>query len=116
MNDTQSYGLKINKKTFISTAIILLCVMVFAFILTQMVPMGTFARTMYEGREVPVMHNWEAYLTSHYRDYMTPSPVLGRRTHTLFTIDFGKYENMSVEEIEKEVEEFGRSTRGTQST
>ena len=63
----------------------------------------------YEGHEVPVMREWEKYLVSHYRDYMMPPPVLCRRTHYLFDIDFGKYETMTVEEIEKEVEEFGRA-------
>ena len=42
----QSYGLKINKKTFISTAAVLICVMIAAFILTQVAPMGTFERTL----------------------------------------------------------------------
>ena len=62
----------------------------------------------YEGREVPVMREWEQYLTAHYRDYMMPPPKLFRRTHMLFSIDFGKYEQISVEEIEKEVEDYGR--------
>ena len=62
----------------------------------------------YEGREVPVMREWEHYLTEHYRDYMMPPPVLFRRTHTLFAVDFGKYEQMSLEELQKEVEDYGR--------
>ena len=52
--EIESYGLKIGKKTFINTAVILLCVMIFAFILTQIVPMGVYRRTMTDGREVVV--------------------------------------------------------------
>ena len=63
----------------------------------------------YEGREVPVMREWEKYLTAHYGDYRMPPPVLARRTHYLFAIDFGKYEGMTVEEIEKEVEAYGKA-------
>jgi len=63
----------------------------------------------YEGREIPVMRQWEKYLISHYGDYMMPTPVLCRRTHYLFAIDFGKYETMSVQEIEREVEEFAKN-------
>ena len=62
----------------------------------------------YGGREVPVMREWEQYLIAHYRDYMMPPPVLLRRTHSLFAIDFGKYETMTVEAMENEVKEFGR--------
>jgi len=52
--DIESYGLKIGKRTFISTAVMLLCVMIFAFILTRTVPMGEYQRTMTDGREVVV--------------------------------------------------------------
>ncbi|MCL2300080.1 MAG: LicD family protein, partial [Firmicutes bacterium] len=72
---------------------------------------GEPAWLRYEGREVPVMHEWEHYLTEHYRDYMMPPPALFRRTHTLFAVDFGKYETMTVEEIEKEVEDFGKAAQ-----
>ena len=65
----------------------------------------------YEGRKVPVMHEWEQYLTAHYRDFMMPPPILFRRTHTLFAVDFGKYETMTVEEIEKEVEQYGQAAQ-----
>ena len=53
-NEIESYGLKIGKRTFISTAAMLLCVMVFAFILTRTVPMGVYQRTIADGREVVV--------------------------------------------------------------
>ena len=73
---------------------------------------GEPAWMMYEGHKVPVMHNWQAFLTAHYgADYLMPPPVLRRRTHTLYTIDFGKYETMTVREIEKEVEEFGKTAQ-----
>ena len=64
----------------------------------------------YEGRFVPVMREWEKYLVSHYGDYRTPPPVLCRRTHPFLAVDFGKYETMSVDEIEKEVRDFAGST------
>ena len=54
MNDVESFGLKIGKRTFITTAAMLLGVMIFAFILTQMVPMGVYQRTITDGREVVV--------------------------------------------------------------
>jgi len=73
---------------------------------------GEPAWLMYEGRKVPVMRNWEAFLIAHYgEDYLMPPPVLRRRTHTLYTIDFGKYETMTIQEIEKEVEEFGNAAQ-----
>ena len=70
---------------------------------------GEPVQLMYEGREVPVMREWEKYLTAHYGDYRMPTPVLCRRTHPMYAIDFGKYEAMSVQEIQKEVEEYGRN-------
>ena len=54
MNDIQSFGLKIGKKTFISTVVVLLSVMVLSFILTQVVPMGSYDRIMEDGREIIV--------------------------------------------------------------
>ena len=63
----------------------------------------------YEGRKVPVMREWEKYLVSHYGDYMTPPPVLCRRTHPFLAVDFGKYESMTIEEIEKEVRDYAQS-------
>ena len=70
---------------------------------------GEPAYLCYEGREVPVMRAWENYLILHYGDYMTPPPVLERRTHPVLAIDFGKYEEMTVEEIREEVEAYGRN-------
>jgi len=54
MEDIESYSLKIGKRTFISTALMLLCVMVFAFILTQIIPAGEYQRVITDGREVVV--------------------------------------------------------------
>ena len=70
----------------------------------------------YEGRTVPVMREWEKYLTEHYGDYMTSPPVLCRRTHPIIAIDFGGYGPMTVQEIEKEVEEYGECTKFAMST
>ncbi len=58
---------------------------------------------MYEGRPCPVMSKWEKYLRLHYGDYMQPPPLLFRRTHFFYGVDFGKYKNMTIEEIEKDV-------------
>lgn len=58
---------------------------------------------MYEGRRCPVMSRWENYLKLHYGDYMQPPPLLFRRTHFFYDVDFGKYKNMKIEEIEREV-------------
>jgi len=54
MNDIESYSLKIGKRTFISTAVMLFCVMVMAFILTQTVPIGEYQRDIIDGREIVV--------------------------------------------------------------
>jgi len=71
---------------------------------------GEPARLRYEERTVPVMREWERYLISHYGDYMMPTPVLCRRTHPILAIDLGKYEAMTVREIQEEVEEFARNS------
>ncbi|MCL2662975.1 MAG: hypothetical protein FWE83_06550 [Oscillospiraceae bacterium] len=52
MNDIESLGLKIGRRTFISTAAMLLGVMIFAFILTQIIPAGVFEREIVGGREI----------------------------------------------------------------
>ena len=59
MNDIESFGLKIGKKTFISTAAVLLAVMVFALVLTQVVPMGVYERTTVDDREVIVAGSYK---------------------------------------------------------
>ncbi len=72
---------------------------------------GEPARLEYESRTVPVMHQWEKYLCAHYGDYMMPTPVLCRRTHQVIAVDFGRYESMTVQEIEDEVEAYGRTAQ-----
>ena len=64
---------------------------------------GAPAYLPYEGRKIPVMSEWEKYLVAHYGDYMTPPPVLCRRTHPLLAIDFGRYGAMTLKEIEQEI-------------
>ena len=43
----------------------------------------------FEGEECSIMAEWEKYLSLHYGDYMEKPPELLRRTHPLFSIDFG---------------------------
>ena len=54
MDDIESYGLKIGRRTFISTAAMLFGVMLFAFVLTQVVPTGVFERGETDGREIVI--------------------------------------------------------------
>ena len=61
---------------------------------------GTPVMMMYSGAMRPVMSEWETYLKSHYGDYMHTPPLLMRRTHGALSINLGKYENMSIEELE----------------
>ena len=77
---------------------------------------GEPAWLRYEGREIPVMREWEKYLTAHYGDYMMPTPVLCRRTHPILAIDLGRYEAMTVQEIQKEVEEWKNRAQPEMST
>ncbi len=55
---------------------------------------------MYNGTMRPFMREWEEYLTLHYGDYMRTPALLFRRTHGSLSIELGKYEDMSVEELE----------------
>ena len=55
---------------------------------------------MYNGTMRPFMKEWEEYLTLHYGDYMRTPALLFRRTHGSLSIELGKYENMSIEELE----------------
>ncbi len=64
---------------------------------------GEAKMLMYDGRECPVMFEWKKYLELHYGDYMQCPPRLFRRTHFFYSVNFGKYRNMSVEEIEGEI-------------
>ncbi len=51
---SEQSSLQIGKKAFFSAIIILLCLMVFAGILTQVVPSGQYERSMVDGREMVV--------------------------------------------------------------
>ncbi|MBQ6998051.1 MAG: LicD family protein [Oscillospiraceae bacterium] len=58
----------------------------------------------FEGITVPVMNNWELYLTAHYGDYMLYPPVSQRSLkHKIYSIDLERYEKMSIEEMAQEV-------------
>jgi len=53
----------------------------------------------FEGVQRPFMREWDEYLTLHYGDYMSPPTLLERRTHLMFGVDLGEYDEMSVEEL-----------------
>ena len=55
----QDNSLKISKRTFITSVLILLVLMLFAGILTQTLPQGSFQRTVEDGREVVVAGSYE---------------------------------------------------------
>jgi len=58
----------------------------------------------FEGLTVPVMNNWELYLTAHYGEYMLYPPVSQRSLkHKIYSIDLERYENMSVEDMAQEI-------------
>ena len=58
----------------------------------------------FEGITVPVMNNWELYLTEHYGDYMKYPPVSQRSLkHKIYSIDLERYEKMPIEEMAQEV-------------
>ena len=57
----------------------------------------------YEHKLCPVMRGWDAYLRLHYGDYMQCPAELEKRTHLLFSIDFGPYADVPTEELEQSV-------------
>jgi lipopolysaccharide cholinephosphotransferase len=57
----------------------------------------------YEHKLCPVMREWDAYLRLHYGDYMQCPAELEKRTHLLFSIDFGPYADVPTEELEQSV-------------
>ena len=57
----------------------------------------------YEHKLCPVMRHWEDYLQMHYGDYMQCPSELEKRTHLLFSIDFGKYGAVPIPELERSV-------------
>ena len=61
----------------------------------------------FEGITIPTMNHWHDYLFGHYGDYMQPIPLAHRRLqHRIFSISLGKYDPMTVAEVEKNVEDF----------
>lgn len=58
----------------------------------------------FEGHMWPTMSHWEDYLICHFGNYMKmPPETLRKSHHFVYRYDLGKYKNMSVEEIEKQV-------------
>lgn len=48
-------------------------------------------RVDFEGRKVPVFRSYDKYLTSLYKDYMTPPPIEKRNSgHDLRNVKFDK--------------------------
>lgn len=47
-----AYGLKISRRTFISTVVLLLCIMILAGVLTRLIPQGSYQYEQLDGREV----------------------------------------------------------------
>jgi lipopolysaccharide cholinephosphotransferase len=67
----------------------------------------------FEGLEIPTMNRWHDYLIAHYGDYMQPIPMAYRRLqHRIFSINLGKYELMSVGDVEKNVNDFYAAIHG----
>ncbi len=60
----------------------------------------------FEGYEFPTMNHWEDYLICHFGNYMKmPPETLRKSHHFVYKYDLGKYKNMSVEEMEKMLDE-----------
>ncbi len=58
----------------------------------------------FEGLQVPCMREYDAYLSAHYGDYMQVPPVSQRgMKHNIYSMTLGRYDNMSVEEVAKEL-------------
>ena len=56
----------------------------------------------FEGMMLPTMSRWEDYLVCHFGDYMKIPPVTERTSHHfIYSYSLGKYDNMTVDEIEK---------------
>ncbi|WP_343208260.1 hypothetical protein [Anaerolentibacter hominis] len=73
-------SLKISKKTFITSVAVLLALMLFAGILTQVVPQGHFERTVNDGRELVVPDSYkldnDASPMNFFRVFLAPAAVL----------------------------------------
>lgn len=81
MEDT---ALKISKKTFITSVVILFCLMLAAGVLTQAMPQGSYERSMQDGREVVEA---DSYLASPDADKMPFYKVFTAPVMVLFSED-----------------------------
>lgn len=83
-------SLQIGKKAFLSAIVILLCLMVFAGVLTRVVPSGQYERTMADGREMVVPGSYTPVEVSPpplWRWFAAPVEVLwGADSLTIHTI------------------------------
>ena len=74
-------GLKINRRTYISTLVLLLGIMLLAGILTQILPQGNFLYEMVDGREVIVPGSYQVVEVQEklpiWRWFTAPVEVLG---------------------------------------
>ncbi len=76
---SESAELRIGKKAFITTAVIILCLMILSGILTQVIPSGSYERVEVEGREEIVpdsFHFVEKTAQPVYRWFTAPVEVL----------------------------------------
>ncbi len=60
----------------------------------------------FEGYQFPTMNHWEDYLICHFGNYMKmPPETLRKSHHFVYKYDLGKYKDISVEELEKMLDE-----------
>ena len=69
----------------------------------------------YENKLCPVMQHWEDYLTLHYGDYMQCPAELEKRTHLLFSIDFGPYRSVPIRQLEENLDRMTDEVRNMQA-
>lgn len=76
----ESHGLKISRNTFISTVVLLLCIMILAGILTRVIPQGTYEYVDLDGRQVIVPDSYTQFEESSplpfWRWFTSPVEVL----------------------------------------
>ena len=82
MSENNNGGLKISKKTFLITVAILLAIMIFAGVLTQILPQGSYQRTLNEyGQEVVVDGTYAEHSDAQklpvWRWFLAPFEVFG---------------------------------------
>lgn len=60
----------------------------------------------FEGHLMPTMSHWEDYLVCHFGNYMKiPPETLRKSHHFIYEYNLGEYENISIQELEKRLEE-----------